>query len=99
MHLTDDHRLVFGPEPGDVRAVALMLHGGAERGPDTIDERSLAYRRTRWMTTSISGRLARSGVRTALLRFEVKGWNASRGPEPSPVADAREALARLHEAV
>jgi pimeloyl-ACP methyl ester carboxylesterase len=99
MHLTDDHRLVLGPEPREPRALALMLHGGAERGPDPIDERSLAYRRTRWMTTTISGRLARDGVRTALLRFEVKGWNAGRGPEPSPVADARAAIARLHEMV
>jgi pimeloyl-ACP methyl ester carboxylesterase len=99
MHLTDDHRLTLGPEPGDVRALALMLHGGAERGPDPIDERSLAFRRTRWMTTTIAGRLGRSGVRTALLRFEVKGWNAGRGPEPSPVADTRDALARLRAAV
>jgi pimeloyl-ACP methyl ester carboxylesterase len=99
MDLTDDRRLTLGPEPDDVRAVALMLHGGAERGPHPIDERSLAFRRTRWMTTTISGRLARSGVRTALLRFELKGWNAGRGPVPSPVADARDALARLRTAV
>lgn len=99
MHLTDDHRLMLGPEPGDVRALALMLHGGAERGPHPTDERSLAFRRTRWMTTTIAGRLGRAGVRTALLRFEVKGWNAGRAPEPSPVADARDALARLRTAV
>ena len=99
MHLTDDHRLTLGPDPGDVRAVALMLHGGAERGPHPIDERSLAFRRTRWMTTTISGRLGRAGVRTALLRFEVKGWNAGHGPEPSPVADTRAALSRLRAAV
>ena len=107
MDLTVEKRLVLGPEPDDVRAVALMLHGGAERGHDPIDERSLAFRRTRWMTTTISGRLARSGVRTAMLRFRVKGWNAQRAgsvatdanaghePEPSPVADARDALAHL----
>lgn len=99
MRLTDDHRLVLGPEPDEVRAVALMLHGGAERGLHPTDERSLAYRRTRWMTTTISGRLARSGVRTALLRFQLKGWNAGSSPEPSPVADAREALAVLRAAV
>lgn len=99
MHLTDDQRLTLGPEPADARAVALMLHGGAERGPHPIDERSLAFRRTRWMTTTISGHLGRAGVRTALLRFEVKGWNAGRGPEPSPVADAREAIGHLRSAV
>jgi alpha-beta hydrolase superfamily lysophospholipase len=95
MDLTVDHRLAIGPEPDDVRAVALMLHGGAERGPDPIDERSLAFRRTRWMTTVISGRLARAGVRSAMLRFRVKGWNADRVAVPSPVADARDALAHL----
>lgn len=101
MDLTVDHRLAIGPEPDDVRAVALMLHGGAERGPDPIDERSLAFRRTRWMTTTISGRLARAGVRTAMLRFRVKGWNAQAASDlvPSPVADAREALAHLRAKV
>jgi predicted esterase len=101
MDLNVENRLTIGPEPDDVRAVALMLHGGAERGPDPIDERSLAFRRTRWMTTTISGRLGRAGVQTALLRFQVKGWNAQQAgsPAPSPVADARDALAHLRACI
>lgn len=90
-----DHRLTLGPAPGDARGIALMLHGGAEQGIEPIDDRSLAYRRTRWMTSSIRRRLGQAGVQVALLRFTVKGWNAGRRPAPSPVVDARAAIDRL----
>jgi predicted esterase len=90
-----DHRLHVGRVPDHPRGLVLMLHGGAEHGPQEIDRRSLAYRRTRWMFDSVKGRLADRGVATALLRFTVKGWNAGAGAEPSPVADARAAVARL----
>ena len=93
MTLADD-QLTVAPLPVGARAVVLMLHGGAEQGPEEIDGRSLAFRRTRWMRDAISGRLARAGVGTALLRFSVKGWNAT-GGTPSPVVDARAALDRL----
>jgi len=92
-----DDRLHLGRAPAQVRGVVLMLHGGAESGPQDIDDRSLAYRRTRWMFESVEGRLRRGGVATALLRFRVKGWNAGLADAPSPVLDAREALARLRE--
>lgn len=94
---TTDDRLRVGRVPDAPRGLVLMLHGGAERGLHEIDHRSLAYRRTRWMFDTITGRLAAGGAATALLRFTVKGWNAAHADEPSPVADVRVALARLRE--
>jgi alpha-beta hydrolase superfamily lysophospholipase len=92
---TDD-RLDVGPLPDSPRGLVLMLHGGAEHGPNPIDARSLAYRRTRWMRDSIADRLVTAGAGVALLRFAVRGWNGDQRP-PSPVGDARAALARLTE--
>lgn len=100
MHLTGDDRLLVGPLPAAARGLVLMLHGGAERAGGEIDHRSLAYRRTRWMSEAISRPLGDAGVAVALLRFTVKGWTlpvgAGRaGGEPPPVADARAALETL----
>lgn len=107
MSLVHHEQLHVGRVPASARGLVLMLHGGAEHGPQEIDHRSLAYRRTRWMLTSISGRLADAGAAVALLRFTVKGWqarpagsgatdaHAGRAEVPPPVADARAALQRL----
>ena len=95
MDLRADDRLRVGRVPEEARGLVVMLHGGAEHGADPIDQRSRAYRRTRWMRDSISGRLNRAGVGVALLRFTVKGWNSGLAEVPSPVADARAALTTL----
>jgi alpha-beta hydrolase superfamily lysophospholipase len=84
--------------PDDAHGLVLMLHGGAEHGLRPVDGRSLAYRRTRAMYEAISPSLVAAGVGVALLKFEVKGWNAVPGQDPSPVGDARTAIAELHEA-
>jgi alpha-beta hydrolase superfamily lysophospholipase len=81
--------------PDDPRGVVLMLHGGAEHGRQPVDERSLAYRRTRWMFASISDGLVQGGAAVALLRFTLKGWTAGDSSVPSPVEDTRAALAEL----
>jgi len=88
-------RLVTRRPAGDPRGVVLMLHGGAEHGHRPVDERSLAYRRTRWMFASISDRLTQGGAAVALLRFTIKGWAAGHGSVPPPVEDTRAALAEL----
>lgn len=95
MHDSTTDRLHVAPLPADPRGLVLMLHGGAEHGPDPIDQRSRAYRRTRWMFGSIAGRLRAQGVGVALLRFRLKGWEAADSVEPSPVTDARDALTLL----
>ena len=89
--------LHLGPIPPGARGLVLMLHGGAEHGPDPIDGRSLAYRRTQWMLRTIAGRLAAGGAGVGLLRFTVKGWNAGSATEPPPVTDARRALATVRD--
>lgn len=90
-------RLTMSPLPDQPHGLVVMLHGGAERGERLVDHRSLALRRTRAMFTSISEDLVAGGAAVALLQFSVKGWNASPGRPPSPVADARHALADLHD--
>lgn len=87
--------IVLSTRPAEPRGLVLMLHGGAEHGHREVDHRSLAYRRTRWMFDSISGRLVDAGVQVALLRFSVKGWNAAHAPAPPPVIDARRAVQHL----
>lgn len=89
-------RLTMSPIPDDLRGLVLMLHGGAEHGAQPVDHRSLPLRRTRAMFTAISPALVRSGYAVGLLRFVVKGWNASPGALPAPVLDARLALHDLN---
>lgn len=91
--MTAADRLQHAPDVSDPWAVVLMLHGGAQHGLRPVDHRSLALRRTRAMFERVAPRFAEAGVATTLLQFAVKGWNALE--EPSPVPDAREALAHL----
>lgn len=89
------HRLKLGPLPEDLRALVVMLHGGAVTSRRPVDGHSLAYRRTRAMADRISPRLNAAGIGVGVLRFSVKGWNARDGAVPPSVADARAALADL----
>ena len=82
--------------PRTPRAVALVLHGGAESGEDPVDGRSMSWQRGRRLLRDIARPLNGSGVGIALLRYRVKGWNAGPGV-PSPVVDARWALDELQE--
>ncbi len=47
------------------------------------------------MMDHISGRLNRAGVDVWLLRYGVRGWNERQADVPSPVPDARWALAEV----
>jgi pimeloyl-ACP methyl ester carboxylesterase len=80
---------------GQVRAVALVLHGGAERGTGTVHPFRLAYLRMVPFVREIHTAAGRHGVEVWLLRNRLRGWNA---PALDPVCDARWALERLrHE--
>lgn len=92
-------RLTMSPMPEDLRGLVLMLHGGAESGTQPVDHRSLALRRTRAMFNAISPSLVEAGYAVGLLRFVVKGWNASASGLPAPVRDARLALRDLNRAL
>lgn len=86
--------------PARARAIALVLHGGAEHGTDPLDGRSLSWRRGRALARHVAAAVTGDDVGVLLLRYRVRGWNAGHGPVPSPVADARWALdeiARTHD--
>lgn len=81
--------------PADPRAIALLLHGGAVHGDQPVNGRNLSWQRARWLLRDTAPTLGRSGIGVVLLRYRVKGWNATAGGEPAPVRDARWALAEL----
>lgn len=83
--------------PPSPQGVVLMLHGGADRGLGPVDDRSLSWQRSSRMMRSISAGLHADDLAVALLRYRVKGWNASPGSPPSPVPDARWALAQIRD--
>lgn len=86
---TDEH---LPPSP---RAIALVLHGGAEHGTMPVDGRSLSWRRGRALARHLAAPLNGAGIGVVLLRYRVKGWNAGADALPSPVPDARWALDAL----
>jgi dienelactone hydrolase len=77
---------------GDVRAVALVLHGGRAKGTTPVRARQLAVLRMSPFVTSLRGAGAGSGLAVARMRYLVRGWNAR---EQSPVADVEWALDQL----
>src|SRR4051794_26337654 len=81
------------------RGVVLMLHGGRADGLDEVTETSASWRRSRWMMEQISARLAHADVSVWLLRYTVRGWNARVASPPSPVLDARWALAQVRREI
>jgi predicted alpha/beta-hydrolase family hydrolase len=80
---------------GTPRGLVLMLHGGRADGTDVVDDRSASWRRSRWMMDQVADRFERSGAGVWLLRYGVRGWNARTASPPSPVPDARWALAEV----
>lgn len=84
--------LATWPAGAPVRAVTLVLHGGAEAGLAGVRPWGPAYLRMVPLARTISAAAARHGVEVRLLRNRVRGWN---DPELHPVADARWALERI----
>lgn len=82
---------------GPSRGVVLMLHGGAKTGTQPVGGRSGSYWRSRRMRDEIADAVLSAGHSLWLLRFAVRGWNAARSAEPSPLADVRWALAQADE--
>ncbi|MFD2416107.1 alpha/beta hydrolase [Amycolatopsis pigmentata] len=80
------------PSRGPVRAVVLVLHGGAETGLGRVRPWGPAYLRMLPMARAVHRATAWHGVEVRLLRNRVRGWNE---PELHPVADARWALERV----
>ncbi|GHF37830.1 pimeloyl-ACP methyl ester carboxylesterase [Amycolatopsis bartoniae] len=82
----------MGRESG-IRAVTLVLHGGAETGLAPVRPWSPAYLRMVPIARAVATATARYGVEVRLLRNRVRGWNS---PQLHPVSDARHALERIH---
>lgn len=78
--------------PAAPRAIALVLHGGAQTGTNPVDGRSLSWRRGRRLARDLAPALTATDIGVVLLRYRVKGWNAEYGATPAPVTDARWAL-------
>lgn len=74
-----------------------MLHGGAKEGLNPVGPRSASLRRTTTMRDVLEPRMLAADLSLWLLRYGVRGWNAETAPEPSPVPDARWALAQAAE--
>ncbi|NIH80044.1 dienelactone hydrolase [Amycolatopsis viridis] len=90
--MTTDPVLMTWRARGPVRAVVLVLHGGAENGLAVVRPWGLAYLRMVPLARSTAGAGAPHGVEVRLLRNRVRGWNE---PEMHPVSDARWALDRI----
>jgi pimeloyl-ACP methyl ester carboxylesterase len=84
------------PGPGGrPEAVILMLHGGKAGSTRTVTGRSASWRRSLAMQRSIAPGAQAAGVSVWLLRYGIRGWNNP--ADPSPIPDARWALAQLDD--
>jgi dienelactone hydrolase len=79
----------------DVRAVALVLHGGQETSTDRAHRLRPAYLRMLPFALDLRRAGRDAGLAVWLLRYRYRGWNA---PDPDPVADARWALEKIRRA-
>jgi dienelactone hydrolase len=91
--MNDTPRTLTWAARGPVRAVVLVLHGGAEAGLDRVRPWNLAYLRMLPLAKAIHRTAGGHGVEVRVLRNRVRGWNE---PDRQPVHDARWALARVH---
>ena len=80
--------------PGDIGAVAVVLHGGKGRSHRAPQPWQAAVVRMAPIARAISRAGAPHGVAVATVLHRYRGWN---GPEMSPVADARCALDIVRE--
>jgi len=87
-----DAFLAVAPPPGDVRAIALVLHGGRAKSSAPVRERQLTVVRMKPFVTTLVRDGALHGLAVARLRYAVRGWN---GDKQSPLHDVRHALDQL----
>jgi hypothetical protein len=80
--------------PGDVQAVALVLHGGRAKGTSAVRGTQPAVLRMAPCAAALRRAGRSHGVAVARLRYLVRGWN---GERRSPVQDVEWALDRLTE--
>lgn len=79
---------------GDVRAVAMLLHGGRTESSMPVRPTQLAVLRMVPFARALHRAGRSQGLAVVRLQFRVRGWN---GQLESPVGDARWALDRIGE--
>jgi pimeloyl-ACP methyl ester carboxylesterase len=91
----DEPWLMRREPPGGVRAAILVLHGGRDRSLAPVTGSNLSYRRMVPVFHDLARTYGPTGVAVWLLRYRVRGWNATVDGVPDPVRDARWALERV----
>ena len=89
-----DPALTIAAPRGEVRAVALVLHGGRARSRAPVRPSNLTVLRMSPFATDLRRAGADAGLAVARLRYLVRGWN---GSARSPVADVEWALEGIGE--
>jgi predicted esterase len=85
--------LVRQPGATNVRAVALVLHGGRETSVAPVSPRQLAVLRMVPIARHLASAGKTDGLGVWRLRFRYRGWNS----DARPVADVRWAVRQLRE--
>lgn len=78
-------------------AVVLFLHGGQQRNHKPVMRRHASWARMAVMQRSFDPFAKNNNLAVALLKYRVRGWNATPGAEPDPVQDARWAIGELRD--
>ena len=96
-HVTIDavSRLDHYVTPAQPRAVVLLLHGGQQNSIEPVKNRHASWWRMAALARSLRPYAKNHDIAVSLLQYGQRGWNDPR--EPSPVRDARAAIAELTE--
>jgi dienelactone hydrolase len=90
--VTPEPVLTVATPDGQVRTIALLMHGGRSKGHGRVTARQLAVLRMLPFAVSLRRAGGAGGLAVARLRYRERGWN---GELRSPVADAKWALDEL----
>lgn len=75
--------------------MVLLLHGGQQDNTEPVQDKHASWWRMALLARSLRRFARREGFDLDLLQYQLRGWN---GPtDPSPVGDARWALAQIRD--
>ena len=86
-------RLDHYVSPAEPQAVLLLLHGGQQHNTDAVKNRHASWWRMAALARSLRGFANQHDFSLSLLQHAQRGWNDLN--DPSPVRDARAAIAEL----
>lgn len=79
----------------DAEGVVLFLHGGQSTSKEPVMHRHASWWRMALMQAAFEPYARKHHLATWLVKYRVRGWNATPGGEPDPVHDARWAVAEI----